>query len=61
MNLNIWIKKVRIKEWLRIIETYDAMFYGRNYQDAVTQSQIIQEIESLSDVYYDKELVDTYF
>ncbi|MBD8137094.1 HD domain-containing protein [Bacillus sp. CFBP 13597] len=45
---------------IRIIDSYDTMLYGRIYQNPKDQYQIIQEIKSLSDIHYDKDLALSY-
>ncbi|AZV64049.1 HD-GYP domain-containing protein [Peribacillus frigoritolerans] len=45
---------------IRIIDSYDTMLYGRIYQSPKDQYQIIQEIKSLGDIHYDKDLALSY-
>lgn len=46
---------------LRIIDSYDAMLYGRAYQLPSNEEQIKLEIEALNKTVYDEELVYSFF
>jgi HD-GYP domain-containing protein (c-di-GMP phosphodiesterase class II) len=49
-----------LSRMIRIVDSYDVMLHGRNYQKPVSHNQIIQEFKSLIGKHYDKDLVQAY-
>ena len=45
---------------IRIVDSYDTMLNGRIYQDPIRHNDVMKELHSLSDIYYDKELIHNF-
>jgi HD-GYP domain-containing protein (c-di-GMP phosphodiesterase class II) len=46
-----------ISKMIRIVDSYDTMLHGRHYQEPIIQWKVIDELVSLADKYYERELV----
>lgn len=49
-----------LSKMIRIIDTYDTMLNGRNYQSSVHQFDVITELIALCDIHFDRKLVEAY-